>query len=97
MEKNKWDNLLDLEVVDRRNEVCVMCWENQSESSLLFGTRGGMVRSYTRDTGATTDLLQVTDNNDDVLKGLFKLDRSVILVVSLVAQVVYPCCSNYCA
>lgn len=74
MEKDKWENLQDLEVVDRRNEVCVMCWENQAESSLLFGARGGMVRSYCRDARVTTDLLQVTEETDDVLKGLFKLE-----------------------
>ncbi|XP_067943635.1 WD repeat-containing protein 74-like isoform X1 [Watersipora subatra] len=76
--KNKWENLLDLSTVDRSNEICVMCWENQRlEDSILFGTRGGLVRKYNRHKQSVEDILQVTDN-DEVIKGLYKLDSKYV-------------------
>lgn len=53
-----------------------MCWQNQhDEDTILYGTRGGMVKSYSTETHTDTDVLQVTDGDEQILKGLFKLDK----------------------
>ena len=46
---------------------------------MLFGSRGGLVKSYDRNTESVTDILQVTDSDDEIMKGLYKLDRLVIV------------------
>lgn len=76
VESSKWENLTSIDKVDRSNEVCVMCWQNQhDEDTILYGTRGGMVKSYSTLTHTDTDVLQVTDGDEQILKGLFKLDK----------------------
>jgi len=75
VEQNKWDNLNLLEEVKRSNEICTMCWESQQEKKIVYGTRAGLVRTFSLDDHTTTDTLQATDNDDEILKGLFKLDE----------------------
>ena len=53
-----------------------MCWHNQnSEDDILYATRGGLVKSYSTVDHSVSDILQATDNDNQVIKGLFKMDR----------------------
>lgn len=73
--KSKWENLSALDQIDRRNELCVMNWMDDSEDAIVYGTRGGLVRKLLTESLEVKDVFCATNCPSEVLKGLFMVNK----------------------